>query len=218
LPRVIVKAFDIKISPNHCQSEENHPGASLPRPAESKLNAAGIRPAGLHCSRPERIPCRKVPPGLAQKKELTMDHHDVIATLNNLLETSRDGEQGFRTCAEGVESPNLKAMFESASRRCAGGAAELEAQIRSLGGQPAQGGSISGSMHRAWTNIKSTITGMNEHAVLAECERGEDAAKAAYEAALQKSLPADVRTLVQRQYEGVKANHDRVRNLRNAAA
>jgi hypothetical protein len=43
LPRVIVKAFDIKISPNHCQSEENHPGASLPRPAESKLNAAGIK-------------------------------------------------------------------------------------------------------------------------------------------------------------------------------
>ena len=83
---------------------------------------------------------------------------------------------------------------------------------------PAQGGSISGSLHRAWTNIKSTITGMSEHAVLAECERGEDAAKAAYEAALQKNLPADVRTLVERQYEGVKANHDRVRNLRNVAA
>ena len=80
------------------------------------------------------------------------------------------------------------------------------------------GGSISGSMHRAWTNIKSTITGKSEHAVLAECERGEDAAKAAYETALKKSLPSDVRTLVERQYEGVKANHDRVRNLRNAAA
>jgi uncharacterized protein (TIGR02284 family) len=155
---------------------------------------------------------------LAQKRKLTMDNHDVIATLNDLLEISRDGEQGFRTCAEGVQSPNLKALFEAAARRCAGGAAELEAKIRSLGGEPAQGGSISGSMHRAWTNIKSTITGMSEHAVLAECERGEDAAKAAYEAALQKSLPADVRTLVERQYQGVKANHDRVRNLRNAAA
>ena len=73
-------------------------------------------------------------------------------------------------------------------------------------------------MHRAWTNIKSAINGMSEHAVLAECERGEDAAKAAYEAALQKNLPVDVRTLVDRQYQGVKANHDRVRNLRNAAA
>jgi len=31
-------------------------------------------------------------------------------------------------------------------------------------------------MHRAWTNIKSTITAMNEHAVLGECERGEDTA------------------------------------------
>jgi uncharacterized protein (TIGR02284 family) len=47
-------------------------------------------------------------------------------------------------------------------------------------------------MHRAWTNIKSAITGMSEHAVLAECERGEDVAKAAYETALQKSLPANV--------------------------
>jgi uncharacterized protein (TIGR02284 family) len=54
--------------------------------------------------------------------------------------------------------------------------------------------------------------------LLAECERGEDAAKAAYEAALRKNLPTDVRTLVERQYQGVKANHDRVRNLRNVAA
>jgi hypothetical protein len=69
----------------------------------------------------------------------------VIATLNGLLEISRDGEQGFRTCAEGVESPNLKALLEAAARRCAEGATELEAKIRNLGGEPA------GSMHRAWT-------------------------------------------------------------------
>ena len=73
-------------------------------------------------------------------------------------------------------------------------------------------------MHRAWTNIKSTSTGMNEHAVLAECERGEDTAKHAYEAALKQDLPTDVRTIIERQYQGVKENHDRVRDLRNAAA
>jgi uncharacterized protein (TIGR02284 family) len=59
---------------------------------------------------------------------------------------------------------------------------------------------------------------MNEHAVLAECERGEDAAKYAYEAALKQDLPMDVRTIIERQYQGVQANHDRVRDLRNAAA
>jgi uncharacterized protein (TIGR02284 family) len=155
---------------------------------------------------------------MAQKEELIMDNQDVIATLNGLLEISRDGELGFRTCAEGVQSASLKAMLEAAARRCAEGAAELETKIRSLGGEPAQGGSVTGSMHRAWTNIRSAITGMNEHAVLAECERGEDAAMAAYEAALQKNMPADIKMLVERQYQGVKANHDRVRNLRNAAA
>jgi uncharacterized protein (TIGR02284 family) len=121
---------------------------------------------------------------------MTMNTNDVIKTMNDLIETSRDGEQGFRTCAQGVTSPNLKTLFEAAARRCAEGAAELEAKVRGLGGQPAQGGSVSGSMHRAWTNIKSTITGMNEHAVLAECERGEDTGKHAYEAALKEDLPS----------------------------
>jgi hypothetical protein len=125
---------------------------------------------GMLCSPAgKKSPAGTAPSGAAQKKELTMDNHDVIATLNGLLEISRDGEQGFHTCAEGVESTNRKALFEAAARRCAEGAAELEAKVRSLGGEPAQGSSISGSMHRAWTNIKSTITGMSEHAVLAEC-------------------------------------------------
>ncbi|WOJ91683.1 PA2169 family four-helix-bundle protein (plasmid) [Methylocapsa polymorpha] len=147
-----------------------------------------------------------------------MDNDDVIATLNHLIEISHDGEQGFRTCAEGVRSPDLKTLLEAAAARCAEGAAELDAKVRTVGGEPAHGGTISGSMHRAWTNIKSAITGMSEHAVLAECESGEDAAVAAYEAALQTSLPADVRTIVERQYQGVKANHERVHTLRNAAA
>jgi hypothetical protein len=64
---------------------------------------------------------RQAPSGVAQKEELTMDNQDVITTLNDLLEISRDGEQGFRTCAEGVRTPNLKALFETAARRCAEG-------------------------------------------------------------------------------------------------
>jgi uncharacterized protein (TIGR02284 family) len=63
---------------------------------------------------------------------------------------------------------------------------ELQAKVRSLGGDPERRGSVSGSLHRGWVNLKSTITGMSEEAVLAECERGEDVAKRAYEDALKK--------------------------------
>ena len=79
-------------------------------------------------------------------------------------------------------------------------------------------GTAGGALHRASTNIKSSITGMDEYAVLNECERGEDVAKSAYEEALNEDLPMDIKTLVQRQYEGVKVNHDRIRQLRNQAA
>jgi uncharacterized protein (TIGR02284 family) len=151
-------------------------------------------------------------------EESAMDKNDVISTLNDLIETSKDGEQGFRTCAEGVKKAELKAIFLEASRRCAEGAAELQSKVRALGGDAKKSGSVTGSMHRGWVNIKSTITGMDEAAVLAECERGEDAAKRAYEGALKKDLPPDVRSLIQQQYQGVKENHDRVRDLRNATS
>jgi uncharacterized protein (TIGR02284 family) len=140
----------------------------------------------------------------------------VISTLNTLLETTKDGEQGFRTCAGAVKDAGLKKVFEDAARRCDEGAAELHAKIRSLGGEPASSGTVSGAVHRAWTNIKSSITGMDEHAVLVECERGEDVAKSAYY--YNEDLPTDIKILVQRQYEGVKANHDRIRQLRDQTA
>jgi uncharacterized protein (TIGR02284 family) len=141
---------------------------------------------------------------------------DVIATLNRLIEVSKDGERGFRTSADGVTSADLKTVFEEAARRCAQGARELQNQVRALGGDPELSGSMAGSMHRGWVNLRSAITGMDELAVIDECERGEDVAKAAYARALRADLPPGVRSLVERQYAGVKQNHDRVRDLRYA--
>jgi uncharacterized protein (TIGR02284 family) len=142
----------------------------------------------------------------------------VVATLNNLLETTKDGEAGFRTCAEAVKNNDLKTVFEDAAKRCDEGAAELQEKIRGLGQEPASSGTAAGALHRTWTNIKSKITGMDEYAILTECERGEEVAKRTYEEALMEDLPADIKALVRRQYEGVKANWDRVRNLRSGAA
>ena len=147
-----------------------------------------------------------------------MDNNQVVATLNRLLETTKDGESGFRTCADAVKNAGLKRVFEDAARRCDEGAKELEAKIRRLGMQPAPSGTTTGALHRAWTNIKSSVTGMDDYAVLTECERGEDVAKRVYEEALIDDLPPDVMALVRHQYEGVKINHNRIRDLRNQAA
>ena len=41
---------------------------------------------------------------------------------------------------------------------------DLQAKIRGLGGGPEKRGSVSGSLHRAWVDLKSRITGMDEAA------------------------------------------------------
>jgi uncharacterized protein (TIGR02284 family) len=142
---------------------------------------------------------------------------DVISTLNNLIETSRDGENGFRSAAEGVNRSDLKNLFTNYSQQRSEFVRELQQEVRRLGGDPEKSGSVAGSLHRGWINIKSAVTGKDDGAVISEAERGEDSAVANYKEALEQNLPPTVQSLVQRQYTEIKAAHDRIRSLERAS-
>ena len=148
---------------------------------------------------------------------MAMSNDDVVDTLNDLIETCKDGEEGFRTCAEDIRNVELKSMFTTAAQRCGEAARELQTEVQRLGGKAEKSGSLAGSAHRRWVDIKSAILGKDDAAVLAECERGEDVAKSSYQKALAKDLPPAIRSIVERQYEGVLQHHDRVRALEKAA-
>ena len=95
---------------------------------------------------------------------------------------------------------------------------QLTQIVREMGGDPEKSSSMSGTMHRFWVSLRSSISGMSDHAILDECERGEDVAKRSYEKALAQDLPGDVKRVIERQFAEVKANHDKVREMRNATA
>ena len=141
-----------------------------------------------------------------------------IETLNTLIETSRDAENGFHAAAQVVDDPSIKGLFAAYSHQRGEFARELEGQVRRRGGAPQQSGSVAGTLHRAVMNIRAAVSGRDERAVIAEAERGEDAAVRAYEAALGRSeLPADIRALIARQAARVKEAQDRLRDLKRAA-
>lgn len=147
---------------------------------------------------------------------MALTQNDVIDILNDLLENSRDGEYGFRLCAEEVEGASaLRTTFTNRAAECAEAARELEAAIVRLGGKPAEGGTASGALHRGWVHVKGAVGANSETSMLEECERGEDAAIARYRKALQQELPADVRALVERQAQGAQKNHDQIKRLRD---
>jgi uncharacterized protein (TIGR02284 family) len=143
------------------------------------------------------------------------DRSDVVDVLKDLVECCKDGEYGFRECADQAKREDLKSTFLQRADDCRRGAQELNDCLRRYGANPEEGGSALGAMHRGWVSIKSKLTTYDDKAVLEEAERGEDNAKARYMKALQKNLPADVRQVVERQYQGVQRNHDQVKMLRD---
>jgi uncharacterized protein (TIGR02284 family) len=144
-----------------------------------------------------------------------MEKNDVISTLNDLIQTCKDGVEGFRTCAEDISNPELKAYFNDRAERCTRAAEELQDLVIAYGGDPATSSHMSGTLHRRWVDVRSAIMGKSDQDVLDECERGEDVAKEHYQTALQTNLPEDVRQIVEEQYRGVQLNHDQVKGMRN---
>ena len=142
---------------------------------------------------------------------------DTIDTLNKLVETSKDGEFGFRSSAEYMRHPETRQLLLRRADECRQAASELQALVVSLGGAAEDSGSLAGAAHRGWVAVKGTLAGYTDLAILEEAERGEDKALAAYRSAIETALPDSVRSTVERQYEGVKRNHAQVRALRDQA-
>lgn len=143
------------------------------------------------------------------------DNSNVVSTLNNLIQTNKDGENGFNEAAQGVEGTDLKDLFIRYAQQRSQFAGELQDEVSKIGGDPANAGSVAASLHRSWIDIKSVVTGKDEGAILSECERGEDYAVDAYQNALKQALPSDINSVIERQYLQIKEAHDRIKGLRN---
>jgi uncharacterized protein (TIGR02284 family) len=147
-----------------------------------------------------------------------MNAKEITSTINNLIETLKDGEKGFKEAADAIKDPELKLLFTEYSAQRHQFASQLQTELRSLGGaEPETGGSAAGAMHRGWIDLKSAISGKDEGAILAECERGEDSAVKEFKEAIEKPLSSPLRDVVFRQSTEIKRAHDRIKQLRDAA-
>ena len=147
-----------------------------------------------------------------------MENHPLLDLLNHLIETCHDAEKGYQTAAECAQNFELKQMLESYSNLRGRFVRQLQAEVERLGGTPQTSGSVAGALWRGWTNLKSTLTGGNEAAILTECQRAEEAAKETYETTLQQSLLPEIRAIVERQATTIQEALERLHALEEAAA
>ena len=140
------------------------------------------------------------------------------ALLNELIETLKDGEKGYADAMTDVEDTNLKETFKKFSAQRAEYITEIEDQMFKLNLKPEEESSVTGTIHRAWIDLKSALTSKDNKAVLNECERGEDYAKKAYQTALKATdLPSNLKSVIEKQYQGVTEAHNQIKSLRDAS-
>jgi uncharacterized protein (TIGR02284 family) len=145
------------------------------------------------------------------------ENREIISVLDELIETLKDGQQGYRQAAEAVKDAKLKSLFRDYSDQRSRFVTALQTEARKFGDdKPEDDSSTAGALHRGWIDLKSAVTGGDQHAILAECERGEDSAVEEFQKAVQDDLPPALQEVVSRQYGEIKAAHDRIRDLRDA--
>jgi len=141
---------------------------------------------------------------------------DQNTLVKDLVETLRDGQEGFKQAAEGVKDPQLKSLFNEYSQQRQQFASELlGGAVRQGKGDAETNSSAAGALHRAWIGLKAAVTNGDDHAILAECERGEDSAVAEYKKAMDDGLSGPLLQIVSRQYTEIRSAHDRIKNLRD---
>lgn len=139
-----------------------------------------------------------------------------VDTLNDLIKTTIDSVDGYRSAAEDAENSEYRSIFFDRANERSAVADQLQAYVRELGGEPNTDGSIVAGAHRAFMGLKTAITGNDDKAVVAEVERGEDVIKHKFEEAMSDSdISPETRVVIDRCYQSVKTGHDQMSNLKH---
>jgi len=146
-----------------------------------------------------------------------MGNEEVIAVLNDLIETCTDGQERFCVAAKKVSNNEFCRLFNIFSQQRAQFISELQEEVHRLGGSQRDNRSTTRILHRARRSVESAVAQGGQAAITGECQRGEEAAVNNYQEVLKAELPIDVQYVVKRQYMDIKDAYDRLRILHRAA-
>lgn len=149
---------------------------------------------------------------------ITNLNEDTLEGIQKLISINIDSSKGFRAAAEHIENDQIASYFRDCGKERQRFAHELQVAAAINDEEPEDDGSLKGAAHRWWMNIRSTVTGGDEHAVLADAERGEDAIKHCYEKTLKDTAGSAMNAILQNQYAVVKQRHDQIRDMRDERA
>ncbi len=143
---------------------------------------------------------------------------ETIEGLQDLIQVNIDSCRGYRAAADEIENPRIASLFRECATERQAFSEELKRYVEMNAVEPKDSGTVQGTLHRWWLELRATVQGGDEHSVLSEAERGEDAIKHRYEEIMRSTTGSPVSSVLMQQYQSVKRRHDQIRDMRDARA
>ncbi|MDQ7918343.1 PA2169 family four-helix-bundle protein [Mesonia sp. MT50] len=138
---------------------------------------------------------------------------EVAANLNQLLEKTYDAEKGYKDAATNVKDTKMKSFLEEQAQQRNSFGHEIKQEIKAFNQKPDKGGSIAGTLHRTWMDVKTAFSGNENETVMEEVQRGEKAAIEDYDEILaETSLPGSTKSLLQNQRQKIEQAQQSAQN------
>jgi len=147
-----------------------------------------------------------------------MNNQKELGLLNDLVRINNDRIEGYQKASENLkgDNNNLRDLFGSLQTESEQNNQQLTGEIKHLGGSPDTGTTTGGKVYRTWMDVKATFGGNDPKSILESCERGEDAAKKAYQTVLESGdLSDNITAVIANQQERQLQAHDRIKALRD---
>lgn len=141
-------------------------------------------------------------------------HKETVNALQDILEKNYDAEKGYTKAMKDAKNPALRGFLQQQAAQRSRFATAIDQKLRQLDEKPKESGSATGTLHRAWIDIKSSLTGNDDEAVLNEVIRGEKASVEEYQDVLKKhTLAPDISQELQSQLGDIQGTLNKVKRL-----
>lgn len=138
---------------------------------------------------------------------------EIANNLNQLLEKNYDAEKGYKDAADKVQNTRMKQFLEEQAQLRYDFGHQIKSEIKAFDGEVDKGGSVKGSMHRAWMDLKSAVSSDKEANVMEEVQRGEQSALEEYDEVINNSnLPATTKDVLTQQRAKIQQAQQSAKN------
>ncbi len=123
--------------------------------------------------------------------------------INDILALLADSRKGYQEASERAEDATVKLHLSELSMA----RTQLIDDLARASDEDPAGGTLKGSLHRAWIDVRDALSSTENANILRECERGETYLADRYKDALEDPGIADsLKTLLEKQRNEVVAN------------